>query len=98
MGFYATIRMLYCTKVHTELQTAFLRDKNCILASFKLHSTNGIEIQFIFLMIFSLQWHPYYSPCVTNSYSTNQRETVSSSPAGWLSVEMLVIEGSSGQR
>lgn len=35
--------MFYNKKVHTELQTAFLRDSNCIFASLKLHSTNGIE-------------------------------------------------------
>lgn len=42
-GFYATLRMLYYKKVHTELQSAFLRDCYCILISLKLLSTNGIE-------------------------------------------------------
>lgn len=37
--------MFYYKKVHTVLQTAFLRDSNCILASLKLHSINGIEKQ-----------------------------------------------------
>lgn len=42
-GFYTTIRMFYYKKVHTELQTPFLRDSNCILTSLKLHSTNDIK-------------------------------------------------------
>lgn len=54
-GFYATIRMFYYKKVHTELQTAFLRDSNCILAFLKLHSTNGIEKQ-IFFFFYNIQF------------------------------------------